>query len=434
MSIEFEKQLNNRELLPLIEEYSLTIGDFSLCNGVPCDSKSDNIFTGISKNLLTKKTPVCEKTLSSGKYVIMPGLCDVHVHFREPGFSYKETIKTGSLAGARGGYTAVCTMPNLNPVPDTVENLNAQLDIIRRDAVISVYPYGAITKCEMGKELADLDALAPYVCAFSDDGRGVQNDDMMRIAMLKAKSLGKVITAHCEVNELLRGGYIHEGEYAKSHGHLGICSESEYAQVERDLKLVEETGAKYHVCHVSTKESVALIREAKRNGLDVTCETAPHYLIMTDVDLKEDGNYKMNPPVRSEEDRLALIEGIKDGTVDIIATDHAPHSEEEKSKGLKQSPFGIVGLETAFALLYTNMVKTGIISLERLVNLVCIAPRARFNIPLGKLDFTVFEVGEEYKINKFDFASKGKNTPFHDRKVYGKCVLTVKGGKIIYQR
>ena len=363
-------------------------------------------------------------------YTVFPGFCDVHVHFREPGFSYKETIRTGCTAAAHGGYTAVCTMPNLNPVPDCAESLRQQADIIERDACISVYPYAAITIGEKGKELSRMDELCDAI-AFSDDGHGVQEEDMMRRAMLKAKSLGKMIVAHCEVNELLRAGYIHDGEYAKAHGHRGICSESEYAQIERDIRLAEETGCAYHVCHISTKESVALIRQAKARGVNVSCETAPHYLLMTDRDLQEDGRFKMNPPVRSEEDRQALIEGIVDGTIEIIATDHAPHSAEEKSRGLEKSAFGIVGLETAFPLLYTGLVKTGVITLEKLIELLAVNPRKRFGIPLGD-DFTVWDLSAQYRIDPDDFLSMGKATPFAGETVCGKCIATFKDGKQVY--
>jgi dihydroorotase len=323
-------------------------------------------------------------------------------------------------------------MPNLNPVPDCYESLKAQLDIIDRDACIRVLPYGAITVGEKGEELADLEAMAPYVCAFSDDGRGVQSDDMMREAMKRAKALGKIVAAHCEVNSLLRGGYIHDGEYARAHGHRGICSESEYAQIERDLKLVRETGVSYHVCHISTKESVELIRRAKAEGLDVTCETGPHYLLLTDADLLEEGRFKMNPPLRSRADRDALIEGILDGTIDMIATDHAPHSAEEKSRGLEKSAFGVVGIETALPVMYTEFVRTGIITLERLSELMSVNPRERFGIPTGG-DFTVFDVSNKYRIDPADFVSMGKSTPFMGREVYGKCILTVTGGKIVWQ-
>ncbi len=366
------------------------------------------------------------------EYCVFPGFCDVHVHFREPGFSYKETIKSGSMAAARGGYTAVCTMPNLNPVPDSAENLALQTEIIERDAVINVYPYASITVKEAGTELSDMEELAPNAVAFSDDGRGVQNDDLMREAMLKAKSLGKMIVAHCEVNSLLKGGYIHDGVYAKAHDHRGICSSSEYEQIARDIKLVKETGCKYHVCHISTKESVALIRQAKKDGIDITCETAPHYLVLDENDLQEHGRFKMNPPLRGTEDKLALLEGIADGTIDMIATDHAPHSAEEKSKGLEKSAFGITGLETALPVLYTKLVKTGFITLERLVDLLCVNPRKRFGIPMGN-DFTVWDLSREFTVDPSEFLSQGKSTPFLGERLQGICVLTVCDGKAVYK-
>ena len=363
---------------------------------------------------------------------VFPGFCDVHVHFREPGFSYKETIFSGSRAAARGGYTAVCPMPNLSPVPDSAAHLEEELALIRRDAAIRVLPYGAITVEEKGEEIADLEAMAPKVCAFSDDGKGVQSEEMMERAMLRAKALGKVIAAHCEVNSLLHGGYIHDGSYAKAHGHRGISSESEYREIERDLKLAAKTGAAFHVCHVSAKESVDLIRKAKKEGIDVTCETAPHYLLLCEDDLQEDGRFKMNPPLRGKEDREALIEGILDGTIDIIATDHAPHSAEEKSKGLEKSLMGIVGIETAFPLLYTHLVKPGVIPLEKLVELLSLNPKKRFGIETGS-DFTVFDLKREYPIDPASFLSKGKSTPFEGWKVFGECKLTVCRGKIAYQ-
>ena len=367
----------------------------------------------------------------SSEYVIFPGFCDVHVHFREPGFSYKETIATGSRAAARGGYTAVCTMPNLNPVPDSVENLGIQRRLIEETACIHIYPYGAITIGEQGEALSDLEGMAPDVVGFSDDGRGVQSDDMMRQAMLRAKALGKPIVAHCEVNSLLRGGYIHDGDYAKAHGHRGICSESEWGQIARDLQLVKETGCAYHVCHVSAKESVALIRKAKAEGLDVTCETGPHYLVMDDSDLQEDGRCKMNPPLRGKEDREALIHGILDGTIDMIATDHAPHSAEEKSRGLEKSVFGIVGIETAFPILYTCLVKPGILSLNKLLELLCVNPRRRFGLPLGT-DYSIWDLNAAYPIDPKDFLSKGRATPFAGWQVNGKCIATICDGKLVY--
>ena len=370
--------------------------------------------------------------LNSPSYVLLPGFCDVHVHFREPGFSYKETMETGSRAAARGGYTEVCAMPNLKPVPDSPEHLALEEDCIARGAVIRVHPYAAITVGQRGETLAELEALAPRVVAFSDDGHGVQDEDRMREAMRRAKALGKLIVAHCEDNSLLRGGYIHDGAYAAAHGHRGICSESEWGQIARDLKLAEETGCAYHVCHISTKESVALIREAKRRGVDVSCETAPHYLLLDETDLREDGRFKMNPPLRAEKDREALVAGLLDGTIDMIATDHAPHSAEEKSKGLQGSAFGIVGLETAFPLLYTNVVKTGILSMEALLNLLVYNPRKRFNIPLGN-DFSIWDLDAKYTIDPKDFLSKGKASPFTGRSVYGKCLLTVYGGHVVYE-
>ncbi len=366
------------------------------------------------------------------KYTVFPGFCDVHVHFREPGFSYKEDMKSGSLAASHGGYTAVCTMPNLSPVPDSIENMKVQLEAIKKDATISVFPYASITVGEKGEELSDMEGLAEYCVAFSDDGKGVQSDEMMKTAMLKAKKLGKIIAAHCEVNSLLEGGYIHKGSYAEAHSHKGICSESEWKQIERDLELVRETGCSYHVCHISAKESVELIRKAKKEGLDVTCETGPHYLVMDDSFLQEEGRFKMNPPLRDKEDRLALIEGIKDGTIDMIATDHAPHSAEEKSKGLAGSMFGIVGLETAFSVMYTHFVKTGEISLEKLIELMAINPRKRFGIPFDG-SFTVWDLEKEFTVNPDEFLSKGKSTPFTGEKLSGVCMLTVSDNKIVYE-
>ena len=368
----------------------------------------------------------------SPSYAVLPGFCDVHVHFREPGFSYKETIQTGCASAAHGGYTAVCTMPNLNPVPDSAEHLKAQTDLIDQNATIGVYPYGSITVGQKGEELSDLEAMTDRAIAFSDDGRGVQDEDMMRAAMIEAKRLGKIIVAHCEDNSLLRGGYIHDGDYAKEHGHRGICSESEWGPIARDLKLAEETGCPYHVCHISTKESVALIREAKARGVDVTCETGPHYLVLDDGDLQEDGKFKMNPPLRSREDKEALIEGILDGTIDMIATDHAPHSAEEKSRGLEKSAFGVVGLETAFPVMYTHFVKTGRMTMEQLVRLLVDNPRERFGLPLG-VDFSVWNLDEEYAVDPAEFASMGKATPFEGATVFGKCVLTVCDGRVVYK-
>lgn len=371
-------------------------------------------------------------TFSGDGIAFLPGLADVHVHLREPGFSYKETILSGTRAAARGGFTTVCAMPNLDPVPDSREHLKKELALIERDAVIEVLPYGALTVGEKGVALSDMEAIAPSVVAFSDDGRGVQDDNVMREAMVRAKALGKVVVAHCEDNSLLRGGYIHDGTYCREHGHKGICSASEWKAVERDLRLVRETGCAYHVCHVSAKETVELIRQAKADGLDVTCETAPHYLLLDDSMLEEDGRFKMNPPIRDKSDRDALIEGIKDGTIDMIVTDHAPHSEEEKSRGLAGSPMGIVGLETSFPLLYTYLVLPGVITLPRLIELMSENPRRRFGIPEREDDYTVFDLSARCKIDPAEFLSMGKSTPFAGWEVAGKCMLTVSRGKIAY--
>ena len=395
-----------------------------------CGLSAPSIFDG---SVFCGGTSVDFSQFDRGNVVFLPGFCDVHVHFREPGFSYKETIATGSLSAAAGGYTAVCTMPNLKPVPDTKEHLAEQLAIIERDAVIHVYPYASITVGQLGEELSDLEGMAPDCIAFSDDGRGVQSDDVMRAAMLRAKALGKMIVAHCEVNALLRGGYIHDGDYARTHGHRGICSESEYAQVARDLELVREIGCAYHVCHISAKETVELIRRAKAEGLDVTCETGPHYLVLDDGDLGEDGRFKMNPPLRSPEDREALIEGILDGTIDMIATDHAPHSAEEKSRGLEKSAFGIVGLETAFPVLYTYMVQAGVLSMEKLVEVLCVNPRKRFGIPMG-CDFSVWDLEEAYTVDPETFQTMGRATPFAGHTLRGRCLMTVTDGEVVYQR
>ena len=364
--------------------------------------------------------------------LILPGFCDVHVHLREPGFCYKETVASGTASAARGGFTAVCSMPNLNPVPDSKEHLQVQLDAIEKDAKIAVYPYGSLTVGQMGAVMADLDGMAKDAIAFSDDGKGVQDENMMRDLMLRAKRLGKLVVAHCEDNSLLRGGYIHDGVYAKEHNHRGICSESEWGPIARDLALAKETGCAYHVCHISTKESVALIRAAKAEGVDVTCETAPHYLVLCDEDLCEEGRFKMNPPLRSAADREALIEGILDGTIDMIATDHAPHSQEEKAKGLEKSAFGIVGLETAFPIMYTEFVKTGKMTLEKLVELMCLSPRKRFGISSDE-GWTVWNMEKEYSVNPDDFATLGRATPFAGRRVFGENLLTVFGGSVVYK-
>ena len=367
------------------------------------------------------------------KYAILPGFCDVHVHFREPGFSYKETMVSGSASAARGGYTAVCTMPNLNPTPDSVEHLQQQLDLINAGACIHVYPYGSITCGLKGEELADLEGMAANVIAYSDDGKGVQSDDMMNAAMLKAKELGKMIVAHCEVNDLLRGGYIHDGKYAAEHGHRGICSESEWAQVARDIELIKKNGCPYHVCHISTKETVDIIRKAKAEGVDITCETGPHYLVMDDSMLQEEGRFKMNPPLRDITDREALVAGILDGTIDMLATDHAPHSAEEKAKGLEKSAFGVVGLETAFPIMYTYLVKPGVMTMEQLLEVMVYAPRKRFNIPLGN-DFSIWDLEKEYTVDPADFVSMGKASPFTGWTVNAECVATVCDGKLVWKK
>ena len=398
-------------------------------------AKQDAIFDGsvlsfsVSQNasVSVSDMPVFSNCL------ILPGFCDVHVHLREPGFCYKETVASGTASAARGGFTAVCSMPNLNPVPDSKEHLQVQLDAIKKDAKIAVYPYGSLTVNEAGAVMADLDGMAPDVIAFSDDGRGVQDENMMRDLMLRAKTLGKMVVAHCEDNSLLRGGYIHDGVYAAEHGHRGICSESEWGPIARDLKLAKETGCAYHVCHISTKESVELIRAAKAEGVDVTCETAPHYLVLCDEDLCEEGRFKMNPPLRSAADRDALIEGILDGTIDMIATDHAPHSQEEKARGLEKSAFGIVGLETAFPIMYTEFVKTGKMTLERLVDLMCLNPRRRFGIT-SDAGYTVWNVETEYSVNPEEFATLGRATPFEGRRVFGENLLTVYNGSIVYKK
>ena len=365
---------------------------------------------------------------------VFPGFCDVHVHFREPGFSYKETIVTGSRAAARGGYTAVCAMPNLNPVPDSPEHLAAEEALIRAAGdIAAVYPYAALTVGEKGAEAADLEALAPRVIAFSDDGKGVQDESMMRSLMERCKKLGKIIAAHCEDETLVRGGYIHDGAYAKAHGYKGICSESEWGPIARDLKLAKETGCAYHVCHISCRESAELIRQAKKDGVDVTCETGPHYLLLDENDLQEDGRFRMNPPLRSREDREALVEALLDGTIDMIATDHAPHSAEEKSRGLSGSAFGIVGLECAFPVLYTGLVKKGILTLEQLIDKMAVAPRARFGIPLAEGDRTEWDLEARVTVNPDEFLSMGRATPFAGAEVYGRCLKTTHNGRVTWE-
>ena len=372
------------------------------------------------------------------KAVLFPGFVDVHVHLREPGFSYKETIRTGTLAAAHGGFAHVAAMPNLDPVPDCAAALAVQRAIIEKDALVHVHPYGAVSVGEKGERLADLDGLAPGVIAFSDDGRGVQSESLMREAMMQCRRLGKILAAHCEDNSLLHGGYIHDGAYARAHGHRGICSESEWGPITRDLRLAEETGCAYHVCHVSTKESVALIRAAKRRGVDVTCETAPHYLTFTDEDLQEDGRFKMNPPLRAREDRDALIEGLLDGTSDMLVTDHAPHSREEKARGLEKSAMGVVGLETSFAASYTALVQTGILPLEKLVDLMHGAPMRRFGcgteLAEGQpADLTAFDLTKTYTVDPETFLTMGRATPFAGRALTGVCKLTMIGGEPVWK-
>ena len=372
------------------------------------------------------------------KAVLFPGFVDVHVHLREPGFSYKETILTGTLAAAHGGFAHVAAMPNLDPVPDCAAALAVQCAIIEKDALVHVHPYGAISVGEKGERLADLEGLAPGVIAFSDDGRGVQSESLMREAMMQCRRLGKILAAHCEDNSLLHGGYIHDGAYARAHGHRGICSESEWGPIARDLRLAEETGCAYHVCHVSTKESVALIRAAKRRGVDVTCETAPHYLTFTDEDLQEDGRFKMNPPLRAREDRDALIEGLLDGTIDMLVTDHAPHSREEKARGLEKSAMGVVGLETSFAASYTALVQTGILPLGKLVDLMHGAPMRRFGcgteLAEGQpADLTAFDLTKTYTVDPETFLTMGRATPFAGRALTGVCKLTMIGGEPVWK-
>lgn len=387
-----------------------------------------------------KNSELADRIVDCQSKYLIPGFTDVHVHLREPGFFYKETIASGTRAAARGGYTCVCPMPNLKPAPSDMDSLKVQLDIIEKDAVVKTIPYGTITVNQDGRsELSDMEAMAPYVCAFSDDGKGIQTGDLMESAMIRAKDLDKLIVAHCEDESLLHGGYIHDGSYAKTHGHNGICSESEWKQVARDVALAEKTGAAYHICHISTKETVEIVRAAKAKGVNVTCETGPHYLVLCDEDLQEEGRFKMNPPLRSAEDKAALIAGIADGTIDMIATDHAPHSAEEKAKGLEKSAFGIVGLETAFAILYTHLVKKGVITLEKLIEMMSINPRKRFNFDGGLIedgqpaDLTLLDLDRQWVIDPKDFASMGKATPFAGWTVCGKPVMTIVNGEIIYE-
>ena len=383
--------------------------------------------------VLADSPRITEAAVVEGRNIcVLPGFADVHVHLREPGFSYKETIATGTLAAARGGYTDLCAMPNLNPVPDSLPHLEAQLALIRKSARVRVKPYGAVTVGERGEELAALEAMAPYVCGFSDDGRGVQSTATMTAAMETIAALGGILAAHCEDERLLQGGYIHAGEYARAHGHRGICSESEWGPIARDVELAQKTGCAYHVCHVSTKESVEIIRRAKAQGVDITCETGPHYLVLDESCLEEDGRFKMNPPIRSAADREALVAGLLDGTVDMIATDHAPHSAEEKAGGLAKSAMGVVGLETAFPVLYTELVKPGKLPLEKLVALMSDNPRRRFRLPAGE-DFAIFDLDAAYEVNPAEFKTMGRATPFAGRRVFGRCLMTVCGGETVWQ-
>ena len=397
---------------------------------------ADGKILSVGKNI---EPEAGDKVVDCQGKLVCSGLVDLHVHLREPGFSSKETIASGTAAAAHGGFTTVCSMPNLAPAPDTLEHLQEQLDLIAKDAVVKVLPYATITERRAGDELVDFAALKPYVAGFSDDGTGVQREEVMKAAMESAAENGCIIAAHCEVDDLLRGGYIHDGEYAKKNGHRGICSESEWGQIERDINLVEKIGSRYHVCHISTKESVALIREAKSRGVKITCETGPHYLTMCDMDLKEEGRFKMNPPIRSAEDRDALIAGIQDGTIDVVATDHAPHTAEEKSRGLERSAMGVVGLETSFAVIYSKLVKTGVISLEKAVDVLAEAPRRIFGLG-GSLsegeaaDIAVFDLDAEWTVDPEKFHSKGKATPFEGWTLQGECCLTMVDGEIVYER
>ena len=397
------------------------------------DTKIVSIGASIFKNGV-------DLTIDAQDKYLIPGFVDVHVHLRQPGFSYKETIKTGAKSAAKGGYTTVCAMPNVEPVPDSVENIKIQTDLIEKDACIKVYPYASITKGRKGGgELVDFVSFKNTAVAFSDDGTGVQDEQTMKNAMLECKKIDKIICAHCEVNDLLHGGYIHDGEYCRLHNHKGICSASEYKQIERDCALAKETGCQYHVCHISTKESVEIIRNAKKDGVNVTCETGPHYLTMCDMDLQEDGRFKMNPPIRSQEDSLALLEGVLDGTIDVIATDHAPHSADEKAKGLAKSAMGVVGLETAFAVLYTKLVKTGILPLEKLINMMSVRPREIFGFDGGKIeegqvaDLALLDLDTKWTVNPDNFETLGRATPFEGWELQGKNILTICEGEIVYE-
>lgn len=396
----------------------------------------NGIIAEIGNDIAAKES---DKVIDCHSLTIMSGLVDLHVHLREPGFSAKETIATGTMAAAAGGFTTVCPMPNLSPAPDSVENLEKELELIRRDAKVKVIPYATITRKRYGRELVDFDSMKDTVAGFSDDGSGVQSEEVMRQAMQEAARTNSIIAAHCEINALLRKGYIHDGEYARLHNHRGICSESEWGQIERDIELAREAGCRYHVCHISTKESVKLIRQAKAEGVKITCETAPHYLTMCDMDLQEDGRFKMNPPIRSAEDRDALIAGVQDGTIDVIATDHAPHTAEEKSRGLEFSAMGVVGLETSFAVIYTKLVRAGIISLEKAVEIMSAAPRRIFGLGGGlavgeRADIAIFDLNEKWSVNPAEFKTMGRATPFEGWQLQGRCRMTLVDGEVVYKR
>ena len=402
-----------------------------------CDVLIDgDTIAAVGENLACAAAEIIDCT---GK-TVLPGLVDLHVHLREPGFTYKETVASGTAAAAAGGDTTVCPMPNLNPVPDSMEHLQLQLNAIARDAIIRVLPFGAITVGEKGQALADITGIAPHCVGFSDDGKGVQSEDMMREAMTLVKASGSFISAHCEDESLLEGGAIHKGEYAALHGMRGISSASEYVPIERDIKLAAETGVQYHICHISAKESIEAVRRGKAAGVRVTCEVTPHHIALTDMDITEDdGRFKMNPPLRGREDREAIWAGLQDGTIDCIATDHAPHSAEEKGRGLEKSAFGTVGSETAFAVCYTHLVRTGVLTLEKLAHLMSSAPAAiigrRAEIAPGEAaDIAVFDLTEKFTVDPDQFVSKGKSSPFTGSELYGTTVLTVCAGKIVYRR
>lgn len=407
------------------------------------NGRFENLDVAVDQGRIVSVSPTLPKggfsVIELHNCCLVPGFVDVHTHLREPGFSYKETVYSGTAAAAAGGYTAVCAMPNLNPVPDSLEHLQTQLDVIDRDARIHVYPYGAITCGERGEALAELGAMAPHVAGFSDDGRGVQKEEMMRSAMELARRLDRPIVAHCEDESLLQKGWaVHDGEFARAHGLPGNASASEWRQVERDIRLVRETGCRYHVCHVSTKESVALIRAAKAEGLPVSCETGPHYLVLCDGELLDEGRFRMNPPIRSAADRDALVEGLLDGTVDCIATDHAPHAAPEKSGGLRGSLNGVVGLECAFPVLYTMLVETGLAPLETVLNALCVNPRRIFGLPGGVIapgqsaDLTVLDLNRPHTVDSGTFRSLGRATPFDGWGVSAAVAMTICGGEIVY--